>query len=311
MDSTENFNSKTWQQLFIFGGIITASFLVTIFGTQLLTLLIWGSEIYNLATTFNQLEDLRVMAAVKFMQAISQLGIFVLPSLLFIYLFRGEYYKNLGVFNVNIWPGVLAAIAIMFLALPFIGNLFEWNQAMKLPAGLAGIESWMLEAEEKANELTKAFLKSTTISALIINLVVMAVIPAIAEELFFRGVLQQLFAKITNRKILAVVITALIFSIIHMQFYGFLPRFLLGLIMGLLYLWSGSIWTAIIAHFVNNAGAVIAGYLYESGISNISYEEVGHFQGWLPLLASIMSVLLIMLYFHKNYKKRIKEIETS
>jgi uncharacterized protein len=241
-----------------------------------------------------------VLQATLFMQALSQIGIFILPSIVFLGVFKSPFYHGLGLSGQKVWPGILPAIAIVFVALPFTGLLYDWNSAMVLPAGLKSIEDWMRAAEQNAHELTLAFVSAKDLSGLGVNMLVMALIPAIAEELLFRGVLQQLIARITGRKVAAVWITAFLFSAIHLQFYGFLPRFLLGLIMGYLYLWSGSIWLPIAAHFANNAGAVVAGYLFAAGYSDIPFNQVGNPGGWVAPLLSVCSVIAILIYFRKT-----------
>ena len=119
----------------------------------------------------------------------------------------------------------------------------------------------MIASEEQAGKITKLLLGSTAVSDLLINLLVIAIIPAIGEELLFRGVIQKQFIALTESKGAAVVLTSLLFSALHMQFFGFLPRFALGVLLGFLYVWSGSLWLPIMAHFFNNATAVILVWL--------------------------------------------------
>jgi len=106
-------------------------------------------------------------------------------------------------------------------------------------------------------------LGSTAVSDLLINLLVIAIIPAVGEELLFRGVIQKQFTALTHSKGAAVVLTAILFSALHMQFFGFLPRFALGVLLGYLYVWSGSIWLPVLAHFFNNATAVLLVWVAE------------------------------------------------
>lgn len=292
-----------WKQLIIFGGLLIVSLILTVFGVQLLTLAFYGMEVYSQAAGFKNLDNEMVLSATLFMQAISQIGIFILPSIVFFGVFKTPFYHGLGLSGRKVWPGILFAMAVVFLALPFTGLLYEWNSAMALPTSLKYIEDWMHTAEQSAHELTMAFVSAKDLSGLGVNLIVMALIPAFAEELLFRGVLQQLIARISGRKVLAVWVTAFLFSAIHLQFFGFLPRFLLGLIMGYLYLWSGSIWLPIAAHFANNAGAVVAGYLFATGYSNIPFDEVGTMGGWMPALLSLFSIIAVLIYFRSTHRK--------
>src|SRR5207344_1198984 len=103
--------------------------------------------------------------------------------------------------------------------------------------------------------------KGTSVLSLAINLFIIAFLPALGEELFFRGMMQKLFSQLTKNNHLAIIITSIIFSAIHLQFYGFLPRMVLGIFLGYLLVWSGSLWLPILAHFVNNASAVLFTFL--------------------------------------------------
>ena len=159
----------------------------------------------------------------------------------------------------------LWAIFLMLMALPAINLLGYFNQQMSLPAFLEPLEQWMKTAEANAAHLTEQFLSVTTFDGLIINILLMALLPAVSEELTFRGVLQRLIQTQTNeatkrggkRVHVAIWCTAILFSAIHMQFYGFLPRMLMGALFGYALVWTGSMWIPILMHFTNNAMAVI------------------------------------------------------
>ena len=208
--------------------------------------------------------------ALKWTQLIQTVAIFLLPPLCMAYLWnqeplewlklKGERRKVKGEF--------ICAIAIMLVALPAINLLSNWNEQMTLPAFLEPLEQWMKMSEEKAKVLTEQFLCVNTFDGLIINILLMALLPAVAEELTFRGVLQNLFTPSTNSfapltgrsgrgSHLAIWCSAILFSAIHMQFYGFIPRMLMGALFGYILVWTGSLWLPILMHFTNNAMAVL------------------------------------------------------
>ena len=206
--------------------------------------------------------------ALKWVQLIQTVSIFLLPPLCMAYLWnqeplewlklKGERRKVKGEF--------ICAIAIMLVALPAINLLSNWNEQMTLPAFLEPLEQWMKQQEEAAKILTEKFLSANTLCGLSVNLLLMAVLPAIAEELTFRGVLQNLFTpSIDNSSSLrgsrgshlAIWCSAILFSAIHFQFYGFLPRMLMGALFGYMLVWTGSLWIPILMHFTNNAVAVL------------------------------------------------------
>jgi membrane protease YdiL (CAAX protease family) len=107
------------------------------------------------------------------------------------------------------------------------------------------------------------------------NLLVIALLPAIGEELFFRGIVQKQFEELTQNRTAGIVLTALLFSALHMQFFGFIPRFVLGVFLGFLYQWSGTIWLPVTAHFINNAGAVILTWAFTRNNSSINPDTIG------------------------------------
>ncbi len=151
---------------------------------------------------------------------------------------------------------LLAALALFF-SQGFISLLGEWNSHLVLPQSLSGIEQWMKAGEQDATQTAKLVLQTHSYSILLLNLLILAILPGFCEELLFRGVIQNLLIDSTKRLHLAIWITAFIFSFIHFQFYSFLPRFALGLLLGYLVVWTRSIWPSIVVHILNNALVVI------------------------------------------------------
>ena len=210
------------------------------------------------------------VGALKLIQLLQTVAIFLLPPLCMAYLWAQEPLKWLKLKGERrkVKGEFICAIAIMLVALPAINLLSNWNEQMTLPAFLEPLEQWMKQQEEAAKILTEKFLSANTLCGLSVNLLLMAVLPAIAEELTFRGVLQNLFTPSTNSfapltgrsgrgSHLAIWCSAILFSAIHMQFYGFLPRMLMGVLFGYMLVWTGSLWIPILMHFTNNAVAVL------------------------------------------------------
>ena len=204
------------------------------------------------------------VTALKWVQFFQSTAMFLLPPLCVAYLWSQEPMKWLKVSEFQSFKFSGIAILLMLVALPAINLLSYWNQQMSLPAFLEPLEQWMKTSEESAKVLTEQFMQATTLGGLIINLLLMAVLPAIGEELTFRGVLQRLLTpRITtsspNRLMphTAIWCSALLFSAIHLQFYGFVPRMLMGALFGYMLVWTGSLWIPILMHFTNNAAAVL------------------------------------------------------
>lgn len=229
------------------------------------------AEIQHVLTNYT---DPRAISILKVIQTISAFGTFVVPPFFLAYLFSSEPGEYLGITR-NPGRSWLLAITGMLAVTPFINFIGEINASLHLPTFLKGVEEWMKQTEAQAAEITKVFLDMKNPLDLIVNLFMIGLIPAIGEELVFRGVVQRIFSQWWKNKHIAVWVTAILFSAMHMQFYGFLPRLVLGAMLGYLYLWSGSLWLPILAHFTNNAAAVIFTYLFQHGYSTIDPDAIG------------------------------------
>lgn len=245
----------------------------------------------------NYINNIVVM---KWLQLVQTVFTFVLPAFLLAH-FVGQgisYLKFTPIRSSLMWLGV---ILLMPLALPAVNWLKSLNDLVVLPHFMSGVELWMQQMEHQSEVLTDKFLSVSSYSGLALNLLVMAAIPALGEELFFRGILQTVLGEKLNRH-LAVWITAFIFSAIHLQFYGFLPRFLLGAALGYLFLFSGSIWASIVAHFINNALAVLLFFLTFNGYLTFDMDALGTQNTWW--LGFLSLTLVCLLFYRLN---RIKE----
>jgi len=246
--------------------------------------------------TIIQYQDLSNQTSVnylKLMQLFSGVGLFITPTLLYAYLTNFDF-KFTRISRQNI----MLVFAIMLLIPPFVALLLEWNMQIPLPESL-------LIFNVNSEAIVEAFLKMSTISDLLYTFLVIAIVPAIGEELVFRGYLQQSIQKWLQSPHLAILITAFFFSAIHLDFQGVLPRFVLGALLGYLYYWSGSIWLPILAHFVNNAQGVVFSYpsfRVESGAySIISNTQNNYISGLFSFFAVVL--LLYILYQNLNIKK--------
>ena len=242
----------------------------------------------------------------KYLQAVYSIGLFVFPPIMVAYFLNGKIGEYLKTDKVPLLISASIVCLIMVFALPLINYLMLINESIKFPSSLAGFEHELKALENETQELSKSFLKADSLWIYFANLVVMAVIPAIGEELLFRGVFQQLFKDWTKNIHVAIWFTAFLFSAMHMQFYGFIPRMILGALFGYLFYWSGNLWLAILAHFVNNSIAVTAFY-----VSNNLAEKAdtigAHIEISIELILSILLVSTLIYSFIKIEKeKRIK-----
>ncbi|MBC7922901.1 MAG: CPBP family intramembrane metalloprotease [Ferruginibacter sp.] len=198
------------------------------------------------------------------------------------------------------WQPVLAGMAVVIAFSPLIDLTIQWNQLLSLPDWLATTERWMKQQESTLEELTQLLTRFDTVPRLLIGLLVIAVIPAVGEELVFRGLLQKKLQAVVRNPHVAIWTTAILFSAIHTQFYGFLPRMLLGALFGYLYAWSGNLWLPIAAHFTNNALGVLLAFFNGRG----SDYDVGNtsFATWPLVLASLLTVTGLLFYLRNHYR---------
>lgn len=284
--------------------IIIGSFLIVYLIGLLVALVVFNISMSDI-TDILSARDQQSLQLLKYFQLILSIGLFLVPPLIFHYLFRTESRNYL---KTNIVPSGLSfliAVFAMLVAVPMINLLAELNSYLDLPQSFEAIETWMKERETEAGDLTQRFLKVNTFSGFLFNLLLIAIIPAIGEELLFRGVIQQIFTEWTKNAHIGVILAAVLFSAFHFQFYGFLPRMLMGIYFGYLVLWSGSIWLAVAAHFINNASAVLLYYFYGEEIVTEEIDTFGTSQEsiiFAMISAIFFSALLIALYKHEKRK---------
>lgn len=236
-------SKKPQDQLFYLLLLIMGGFMLAILLTSLVMQFIPGSD--NIQALMQN------PSFIKTNQLIQVFCLMFAPSLIFLK-FVG-YENDSQIFQVprKISLYLLSALAIV-VSLPFNDWLTQLNQSMHLPAFMQGVETWMHQKETEISDLTRIFLTGDSVKDIVINLCIMVAIPAFCEELLFRGVLQQKLVQWWKKPYWAIVATAFIFSAIHMQFLTFLPRFVLGIAMGVLMYEGKSIWLPITAHFTNN-----------------------------------------------------------
>ena len=294
-------NSHVIAKIMVWLGLIFVMFSLTVL-------------VIALVTQGNPLSDINTLKWIQLLQTIS---LFLLPSLILAYLCAKAPWNWLQLDNKVNWKVLLWAIGIMLVALPAINLMSHWNQQMVLPTWLSGVEEWMKAKEAEAEWLTKQFMSVTTVSGLLVNLLLMAVLPALSEEITFRGVLQRLLSPKnsslnsqlsytssasdrsskgeirTLNSHLSIWLTSIIFSAIHMQFYGFVPRMLMGALFGYMLVWTGSLWVPMLMHFVNNAMAVLLYFIANK--ANWDMDKIDAIGTGNTLWLGIVSVILTIV----------------
>lgn len=249
-------------------------------------------------------------------QAMQAIGLFIVPAVAVSWLWSDEpeqwlHLTDRRATDANAWrldgQLVLLSIGIIVTAIPLINCLVAWNRMIHLPESMAALEQILQSFEQQAEAMLIAFMtyKDGAWWVLIINLIVMAILPAIGEELTFRGVLQSLF----RNKHVAVWVTAFVFSFVHFQFYGFVARMALGAVLGYALVWSGRIGYSMVMHATNNTLSVLLFYLgtYVWHLPQAELDAIGTEQTWWLTLVCT-PLMGGMLY---QYCKRCKSLQAD
>lgn len=281
--------------VFSLAGYLVAKILFGVDMTQLYELL------QNAKTDSNSRNALLAFQALA-----GSIGTFLMPALLFpkaIGKYAPSYIKIAQPFKAYY---LLFAPLLIIISMPMISWISEMNQAIKFPASMADFELSIRNMEDQAKKLTEIMVITNSPAQFFLNLLVIALLPAIAEEFFFRGVLQNFARQCFYNPHIAIWFTAIVFSGIHGQFYGFIPRVVLGALFGYLYLYSGNIWVVVIAHFVNN-GLALLGFVLSDIYKNVAiFNEDYQF----PLYGSIISVVAtlgLILWMSKLQFRTLQE----
>ncbi len=272
------------------------------------SLLIFPISVKDLLNGLN-FNDPDLVPVLKNLQIWQSIGMFIVPSVFIAWFASFKPWEFLGLTNSLKIRSVFWVIMILVVSMPFMNQLVLWNESMHLPSFLSGIEEWMKEREDVAAGLTESFLLVNSIPGFLVNILMIAIIPAFGEEFFFRGILQKFFGKWFKSTHLAVILASIIFSALHFQFYGFFPRLALGLIFGYLYAWSGNLWYPIIAHLINNLIPVVGFYILGEEAIEGSLDNIGTGNmSWVWVIGSLLMATLAIYQYKKLSSENIKRI---
>jgi CAAX protease family protein len=265
---------------FIIYFIVSASLLYAKFGM-------------NLAAMSSILQNPGNLPLLKFLQSLSSVMIFFIPAFIFSLIADTRPLEYLGINKKFTISQIIIVIAVMIACLPLIGLTGQWNEQVHLYGSLHGVEQWVRSTEKQADQQTKLLLTMHGFPQYLINMLMVAVLPGICEELFFRGVMQRIVIDWTKNITAGILITAFFFSFLHFQFLGFLPRMILGIMLGYIYVWTGSIWLAMLGHFINNGLDVTLLYFYQIGIVHTDPMK----ESTVPLYMGILSGIIVLALF--------------
>ena len=231
---------------------------------------------------------------------LSHLGMFLLPSLFYgLYIFgKKAFFKGFDLHQAPLLYNLLFGGLLLFLAYPLVTFAFYINS-------LIPMADWMLSAEQNVEEMLNSILGSTHSFMIVINVMLIALMPAIGEELVFRGILQKNFERIFKNGHIAIWVAAIVFSGIHMQFEGFLARMVLGAIMGYGYYFTKNLWVPITMHFLNNLIPVIAFMMFDNDLTNT--DNLQEEYNWFVLILPLLGVPALIIFWKMINNTRIQE----
>lgn len=274
----------------------------------LLALIIIGlilGTVIGLAYVFITKSNPQDLNSLRFMQISSQLFTFVFPPIAYAFLVKEKPVNALGLKNVKIlW--LLIGTAMIFAIMPLNSILAEWNAGLKLPESLSALEQMIKDMQESASAMIEKFVSVDTIGGLMLNLFMIAGLAALGEELLFRSIIQTSLIKICKNAHVGILIASAIFSFIHLEFYGFVPRLILGMLLGYMFYFSGSIWVPMLMHFLNNGTVVLIYFLNNKDITNIDVDTFG--QTSIPILIVSIVVMIALFLFSIKYSDKERTI---
>jgi len=256
-----------------------------------------GIQLDQIMATLDEDSPLGVRNYLRAANGVSHLFTFSIPAIAIgLYYYRNQIWKQ---FQLLKSPGLkVSALSVLFIicSYPLAQTLYWINRQLPLPNALTGME-------ESAEQLLKTLLVMNNPGELLLNLLVVAVLPAIGEELIFRGLIQKRLEGSFKNAIPAIWLAAAIFSAIHLQFEGFFPRLLLGAALGYLFYWTRNLWVPILAHFVFNGTQVLAQYFYSEEIAALEATEIDN-PNWLWGVLSLAGIIFLG-YIIKNTPKAL------
>lgn len=260
-------------------------FVVTAFATTLLIKIGSGGK---------ELAMLRIAAVVQ------DIFMFILPPLITALIITRQPVRLLALGKGPSLNMTLLAILVMLVSSPVMSWIIELNESVHLPDSMTALEAQLRAMEENASAAVDTLLGPATPSSLIINVLIVGVMAGFSEELFFRAGLQRLLSTTRMSSGMAVWIASFIFSALHMQFFGFVPRLLLGAFFGYLLVWSGSVWLPMLIHMLNNSMYVILKQITGSGEPEFGGTE----NSWIAItISALLTIAGLYLLYHNRVNK--------
>ena len=308
-------DSSPFTQLIMLAFCMVTGFLLFTLTGILLAPLVLGISFAEMMDVFSSGAAVHHLNLMRYLQVLQGIGLFIVPAFFAAYLFTGTKepstnatandYLGLKQTAPSIKYGLV--LLLMLAALPCINFLAALNEMIVFPESLSALEQKLKTLAEDLGQLTKMFLTVEHPGGMFFNIFMMAILPALGEELIFRGLLQKIFTRWTGNIHVGIIISGFLFSLMHRHFYQFFPIWLLGIMFGYLLVWSGTLWLPILAHFVNNAVAVSVSYMIHKGMISDKIEEFG--AAWHDVPVTVVAAAVCAFLLWKMYKNRINKLK--
>lgn len=293
-------NNKKQMSWFLKVVLLLGSAFVGLLIVAMGLLLIYGPDLSSKTAQMNTMVAQNIVA-------------FFLPVLfLALLLFKTEntpVAKTMWMSKAPTFKSILLVVLVWIVALPAMNYIVEWNDSIHLPTFLKDIEKYLRDMEDSAQAVTSRLLETDTRGKMFMMVLIVGVLTGLGEETFFRaGLLGSMHNGKVNRHV-AIWTVAILFSAFHMQFYGFVPRMLLGAWFGYVMLWCGEVWTPIIGHALNNGMVVVMTFLSNKHIIDENYiDKLGNDNHWLALGSAVLTVIVIIIFMRKRNTNTTKTI---
>jgi len=274
---------------------VFAFLMLVVFGAVL------GSLLAFVVMGFGSMSDIN---GLRVGQICSQVVGFVLPPLFYAFLMKEKPINYLGFKKMPLVA--LLGVAAMFTVLPFNSMITEWNESFTLPESMAKIEESFRKTQDMADALMDKLLSVDNIGGLMINILMIGLLAAVGEELLFRSVIQPFMIRICKNALVGILITSVLFSAMHFEFYGFIPRIILGMMLGYMFYITGSIWSSMLMHFVNNATIVVLYYLNFNKIIELDVDNFGSSENVFVIIGSLVVTVAIFVICKRLIKRSSK-----
>lgn len=245
--------------------------------------------------------------AIRWATVVQNVVMFITPALLSMYFVS---WRPLSAMHLNSLPScilsVLTALAVV-VSIPFLNRVVAFNESISLPESMSGLEATLRNLEALAEQMIQSMLGESTVVSLVVCILIIGVLTGIAEEIFFRGAMQPLLHRVFGNAHVAVWMTAFVFSVMHFEFFGFIPRLLMGVFLGYLVCWSGSLWLSILAHALNNSLVVIVMWTERFTGDTVGFAKLGEgtsLSDWTYFVVS--AALLVVLISRIRVRRDVR-----